>query len=125
VRIKLDENLPRRLKEDLSVLGHDIHTIPDEGLTGVEDGRVWEACQSEERFFVTQDLDFSDTRRFAPGHHAGILLIRLEEPGRGALRRFVRELALTHDVEGWKRCFVVATRHKLRIVKPQSTDSTD
>lgn len=122
MKIKLDENLPRSLADDLAEFGHDVETIPDEGLTGADDDRVWEACSTKERFLVTQDLDFSDTRRFTPGRHAGILLVRLEEPGRGTLRRFVRELARSNDLEGWRSCFVVATRHKLRVMRPEAID---
>jgi predicted nuclease of predicted toxin-antitoxin system len=41
------------------------------------DCEVWEAAQRDERFLITQDLDFSDVRRFVPGSHRGILLVRL------------------------------------------------
>jgi len=79
MRIKLDENLPIRSALRLRDLGHDVDTVLDEGLGGQSDAAIWEAVQSEGRFLVTQDLDFSDMRRFAPGTHHGILLIRLED----------------------------------------------
>lgn len=120
MKIKLDENLPAALKSDLEALGHDVHTVDEEGLTGAEDESVWDACTTEARFLITQDLDFSDTRRFAPGEHAGILVVRLEEPGRGALRVFVRELARVYDLEQWSACFVVATKHKVRVLRPET-----
>jgi len=63
MRIKLDENMPRRLVEPLTGLGHDVDTVEEEGLTGAEDPVVWAAAQRERRFVVaqdTQDLDFSD-----------------------------------------------------------------
>lgn len=47
MRIKLDENLPVRLAGYLGHLGHDTDTIPDEGLTGADDARVWAAAQQE------------------------------------------------------------------------------
>lgn len=64
MRIKLDENIPSQLRSDLSNLGHDVDTVIDEGLTGKNDDTVWLAAQREQRFFITQDLDFSDSRRF-------------------------------------------------------------
>ena len=76
MKIKLDENLPVRLARALEKLGHDTDTIPEEGLTGRNDIQVWGAAQETDRFFITQDLDFSDTRRFTPGTHHGILLER-------------------------------------------------
>jgi hypothetical protein len=73
VKIKLDENLPHRLVPLLTELGHDVDTVPDEQLAGQDDGVVWEAAQSHGRF-ITQDLDFSDARKYVPGAHHGLLL---------------------------------------------------
>ena len=41
MRIKLDENIPRRLVEPLASLGHDVDTVEAERLTGSEDPVVW------------------------------------------------------------------------------------
>lgn len=60
MRIKLDENLPAILASDLARLGHDIDTVPREGLKGHLDTEIWEAAQRAWRFLITQDLDFSD-----------------------------------------------------------------
>ena len=38
--------------------------------------REWLAPQSGSRFLITQDLDFSDIRKFAPGTHHGLLLVQ-------------------------------------------------
>ena len=119
MRIKLDENLPVRLAGHLERLGHDTDTVADEGLTGANDARVWEAAQQEKRFFVTQDLDFSDLRRYAPGRHLGVLLVRLRDPGREALYLRVRSLFDEEQVENWVGCFVVVTEHKIRIRRPE------
>jgi predicted nuclease of predicted toxin-antitoxin system len=82
MKIKLDENLPAGLVESLADLGHDVDSVPQEALAGQPDSRVWDAAQEAQRFLVTQDLDFSDVRRFAPGTHQGILLVRLSNPSR-------------------------------------------
>ena len=74
MKIKLDENLPLRFAILLKDLGHDAHTLHDESLIGHADREIWEAAQKESRFLITQDLDFSDLRQFAPGSHHGILL---------------------------------------------------
>jgi predicted nuclease of predicted toxin-antitoxin system len=50
MKIKLDENMPAALAEHLRVLGHDVHTVPDEGLAGAVDPEVWSAAQGEDRF---------------------------------------------------------------------------
>jgi predicted nuclease of predicted toxin-antitoxin system len=76
MKIKLDENLPARLVPILEQRGHDVHTVPEEHLGGGPDSEIWQAVNAEGRFLITQDLDFSDTRRFAPGTHTGLLLLR-------------------------------------------------
>ena len=118
MKIKLDENLPLRLAILLEELGHDAHTLHDESLAGHTDSEIWEATQKESRFLITQDLDFSDLRQFAPGSHHGILLIRLRSPNRRDLIERVRELFQTENVSEWAGCFVVATERKIRVLKP-------
>lgn len=116
--IKLDENLPTRLVAALTTMGHNADTVPVKGLSGHPDGDVWQAAQLAQRFLITQDLDFSDMRRFQPGTHPGILLIRLRNPGREALFRKVVSLFENEAIENWTGCFVVATERKLRIRRP-------
>ena len=118
MKIKLNENLPAALSRELANLGHDVQTVPQEGLAGRSDSRVWEVAQSEGRFVITQDMDFSDIRKFAPGSHAGLHLVRLSSPGRGALRMRVNILFENEDVGAWSGCFVVATDRKLRVSRP-------
>lgn len=74
MRAKLDENLPLRIATRLRDLGHDVHTAQQENLSGCEDRQLWALAQEEGRILITQDLDFSDTRRFMPGTHHGIVL---------------------------------------------------
>ena len=85
MKVKLDENIPDRLFGVLAILGHDVDTVASEGLKGRPDGEVWSAARHENRFLITQDMDFSDVRKFKPGSHAGLLLVRLREPGANAL----------------------------------------
>jgi predicted nuclease of predicted toxin-antitoxin system len=65
MKIKLDENLPLRLTAPLKDLGHDVHTVRAERPIGHPDSEIWEAAQTESRFLITQDMDFSDSRKFA------------------------------------------------------------
>jgi len=92
--------------------------VRSERLAGRDDEEVWQAAQSSNRFLITQDLDFSDVRRFAPGTHAGLLLIRLARPGREALLSRIAMLFAAELVDQWSGCLVVATDHKVRIKRP-------
>ena len=118
MKIKLDETLPDRLVSVLTGLAHDVDTVRGEHLTGRADPDVWSAAQAAQRFLITQDLDFSDVRRYTPGTHAGLLLVRLMRPGRNALFERVSTVFQTEKVEDWNGCLVVATDHKIRVRRP-------
>lgn len=115
MRIKLDENLPARLASRLRLLGHEVETTREERLAGAPDSQIWEAAQRESRFLITQDLDFSDARRFVPGTHHGLLLVRLREPSRRALLERVEAAFRQEHVTAWRGCFVVVTDLKIRV----------
>ena len=119
MRIELYENIPHRLVEPLVNLSHDVDTVEAERLTGSEDPVVWGAAQRDGRFLITQDLDFSDVRRYQPGTHHGLLLVRLQAPGRNALFERIRGLFSDEDTSGWRGCFVVAPDRKLRVRRPE------
>ena len=84
MKLKVDENLPSRLVVSHAAADH-VLTVREQALTGHPDTDIWSAVRDEGRFLITQDLDFSDMRRYAPGSHPGILLVRLREPGALAL----------------------------------------
>jgi predicted nuclease of predicted toxin-antitoxin system len=119
MKIKLDENVPSLLAVPLSALGHDVDTVADEDLTGEIDEVVWKAAQAEGRFWITQDMDFSDVRMFAPGTHCGILLIRLDDTKFEVVTAFVMRIFQEEPVEDWAGCFVVASDTKLRVSRPR------
>jgi len=101
---------------ELCALGHDVDNVRMEGLSGQDDATVWNASQEAGRFLITQDLDFSDVRRFQPGTHGGLLLVRLPDAGRATLAQRVGDLFRSEDVQSWVGCFVVLTEHnKIRV----------
>ncbi len=119
MKIKLDENMPIGLVSVLEALGHDVVTVPEEGLIGHKDREIWIAAQKEERFLITQDLDFSDVHRFRPGTHYGIMVVRLRSPGRLTLLKTIRDVFKTEDVDKWPGSFIVLTDRKIRIRLPR------
>jgi len=120
MKIKLDENMPAHLAAVLNRLDHQVKTVPEEGLAGHKDEDIWTSAQSEERFLITQDLDFSDIRRYRPGSHYGVLIVRLRSPGRISLIEKVQEVFESEDVNSWFGSFIVLTDRKLRIHFPNS-----
>lgn len=120
MRIKLDENLPESLLVSLASLGHDVDNVRAEGLGGAPDPQIWRAAQHNARFLITQDLDFSNLKQFAPGTHHGLLLLRLRAPGRVALARRLLNVFQSEDVTSWMRCFVLISDWKIRIRRPKT-----
>jgi predicted nuclease of predicted toxin-antitoxin system len=118
MKLKLDENLPTELVPLLVAHGHDVHTVPGESLVGQDDKVIFSAAGREGRLLLTQDLDFSDVRKFKPGTHPGIVLIRLRDPSRRRLIERIQQVFGSEKVEPWARCFVVVSDRKLRIRRP-------
>ncbi len=115
MKSKLDENLPLRIAARLRELGHDVHTAQQENLSGCDDSELWAQAQREGRTLITQDLDFSDSRRFTPGTHHGVVLVRLHSPSRLRLVERLEEVFQGEAVSEWAGCFVVVTDQKIRV----------
>lgn len=107
MKIKVDENIPFRLIAALRDVGHDVHTVAEEGLTSRPDAEIWSAARREGRFLITQDLDFSDIRQFQPGTHPGLLVVRLREPGAVALAARVSAALRATSIESLAGCLSV------------------
>lgn len=118
MRIKLGENLPVELAVELGRLGHGVDTAFSEGLGGRDDEVLWAAAGSEHRFFITPDLDFSDIRRYEPGTHNGLMLVRLRHPSRTAIIQRVCSVFEQEPPSRWSECFVVVTDRKVRVRRP-------
>ena len=124
MKIKIDENLPARIADILAQHGHDADTVPQEGLEGRKDHDVWTSAQEQGRFLLTQDLDFSDVRKYEPGTHHGLLLLRLRLPGRQALIERVKQILADHDFHGWTGYLVIVTDHKIRVRSPHGASES-
>lgn len=118
MKLKLDENLPSALAADLSGLGHDVDTVMDEHLAGCSDAEVWAGTEVAGPFLITQDLDFSDARKYPPGTHNGLLVVRISEPSRARLVARVMAVFSRENVTSWAGCLVIATDQKVRVRRP-------
>jgi hypothetical protein len=72
----------------------------------------------EDRFLITQDLDFSDTLKYPPSAHAGIMILRVTDDSRENLIRLVLQAFAEHDISAFQRALVVVTDVKIRIRHP-------
>ena len=115
MKIKLDENLPIELVELLRVYNHDVATVYVEGLAGSADKTLFEVAQKEHRVILTLDKDFSDVRKYSLGDHAGIIIFRLNNEGKGSIIRYVKNMLANYDLDEFMNALVIASEHKIRV----------
>lgn len=117
-RIKLDENLGRTHQRFLQALGYDAEMVVDRGLSGTSDDVIWQHICEEDRFFITLDLGFSDIRRYQPGSHRGVLLLRPETRGRQLVMEVLERVCREFSLQSLYRCVAVADATKTRVRRP-------
>ncbi|NCO41331.1 MAG: hypothetical protein COZ06_25785 [Armatimonadetes bacterium CG_4_10_14_3_um_filter_66_18] len=67
---------------------------------------------------MTLDLDFSDARRYLPGFHAGILVLRPHRQGRKAIHALASAVLERDDLLCFAKCLAVADEVKTRVRRP-------
>ncbi len=115
MKLKLDENLSRHLKQSLEGLQHEVRTVADEGLLSQPDTIVASAAKSESRMLLTLDLEFGDLRKYPPGSHPGVILFRPRTFGPLAVNRLVEEFARETSLESLAGCVVIVEPSRIRI----------
>jgi len=116
--LKLDENLGRLHVELLRNSAYEADRVYDEGLSGWKDAAVWKRVCDEGRFFITLDLDFADVRRYKPGSHPGILLLRARNRSRSAVLQVLQRVLNEGPLENLSGCLAVADEVHTRIRRP-------
>jgi predicted nuclease of predicted toxin-antitoxin system len=119
VKIKLDENLGRPHVALLRRHKYDADRLFEEGLSGIDDAEVWRHVRQEKRFLITLDLGFADVRRYHPGTHPGILLLRPRRKGRGSVTRILRRVLSEIRLEALGGCLAVADEMRTRLRRPK------
>ena len=122
MKIKLDENLSRHLKDALLGLGHDVSTALEEGLLGKDDVELGAAAKTDSRMVFTLDLDFADLRKFPPGSHPGVILFRPRSMGPLAVNQFVLKFAQQTELSDLARCLAIVEPHRVRVRRPSIFD---
>ena len=121
MRLKLDENLPRRLKTMLSGLNHDVTTAEDEKALSQPDAVIAAAAKAEQRMLITLDVEFGDLRKYPPGSHSGIILFRPRSLGLLNTARMVEEFVGRSDLSVLTGCVVIVEPSRVRVRRPRSS----
>ena len=122
MKLKLDENLPHDLATALRGDGHDVHTVVDEQLAGESDPVVVAAATDEGRILLTLDRGVGDLRRYPPGSHAGILILRPVAQDPESILGLIQRLVRTHPLDELRGCVVIVEPRKVRIRRPDQDD---
>lgn len=77
MKLKLDENIDLRVVTLLRLAGHDVATVPGQGLISAPDEELVNVCRAEARCLVTCDRGFGNRLKYNPANYAGIIIIRL------------------------------------------------
>jgi predicted nuclease of predicted toxin-antitoxin system len=115
MKIKLDENMPVALAKLLRSSGHDAVTVPEEGLSGMDDPRLLEIAVSEGRLLITFDSDFGDIRHYPIGTHAGIVVFRLTDQRWSQLKEPSQRLIDSGILERLHGGLAIADETRIRI----------
>jgi predicted nuclease of predicted toxin-antitoxin system len=111
----VDENLPSEIAELMNRHGCDALTVADQGWRGMADDELWGRVQTERRWFVTADKEFADLRRYPPGSHAGLILLRSSEESRADYLQLAGVVLARVKLDEVGGTVVVVTRRSVRV----------
>lgn len=120
LKIKVDEDLPKAVAESLRRVILDTLTVVDEGLSGILDPNLWDTAQREGRFLITGDKAFANIRKYPPGTHHGLLLLRPNENGILQMRKLIEDVLKLSNLENLAGCIAVASPGRLKVRRPKT-----
>jgi len=115
MRVKVDEDLPRAAVGMLRNRGYEAVSVLEQSMGGWKDPALWQAVQAEQRFLITADKGFADIRLYAPGTHAGILLLRPSQDGIRPILELLERVLASYDLEALVKTVTVVTPRGIRI----------
>lgn len=119
MHFKVDEDLPQAVAGLLRDKGYECSTVLEQEMGGSKDPELWRAVQQHGQFLVTADKGFGDLRRYPPGSHGGILVLRPAEDGvRPLLDLIGKVLETVQDLRSLQGLLTVASPQGLRIRRP-------
>lgn len=112
MRILVDENIPNITVQGLRGVGHDVRDIRGTPDQGMDDDKLWDLAQKEQRLLVTTDKRFVQHRGQI---HNGILVVRLRQPNEARIHQRVMQ-AMKQFSEGEWPGLIVAMRDEIQSV---------
>ena len=104
--------------------GYDIIKASDAGLQKASDEEIALFCKKENRIILTLDNDFTSLYRFPPGTHKGIVVFKISPFIPATLLNALKPLVERKAFTQFKDALVIASRNKIRIVRPGKPTET-
>ncbi len=119
MRIKLDENIDPRAKDILTMYGHEVVTVVEQGLKGAADEEIARAVRQEGFCLLTLDLGFANVLRYPPEDYAGIVVLRHPRLTIQGLLDLVRQVAGLLKSNDPSRHLWIVDPGRLRVWEPE------
>ena len=118
MHIKVDEDLPTMVVQRLRSAGYEASSVWEQHMGGWKDPQVWQAVQAHGQFLLTADKGFGNIRRYPPGTHGGVLLLRPDEDGIQPILDLLDQVLATFAVATLAGLLMVATPRSIRVRRP-------
>ena len=76
----------------------------------------------EGRLLLTLDRGIGDLRRYPPGDHAGILVLRPAAQDPDSILSLIERLMRIHPLDDLRSCVIVVEPQRMRIRRPETRD---
>ena len=100
-------------------------TVLDEQLGGRKDAVVVQAATDVNRMVITLDRGVGDIRRFPPGSHAGVLVLRPASQDPVSVLELIDRLLEAQELDEFNRCVVIVEPQRVRVRRPEYPDQDD
>jgi len=117
MKIKLDHNISRHLKDGLRAFGHDVDTAFDEGLARATDREVLHEATEQDRILFTLDTDFLNLKTYPPRKHGGVVVFRPTRQGAREVTKIVEAFVRSADLKKYRKRTAIVERTRIRIFR--------
>ena len=115
MKLFADECVYQVTVDALRSWGHDVVTTQEVNLAGEADEEQLQEAISQRRVLITNDLDFSNIRRYPPANHCGIIVLKIRPRILNEVHAVLRTLLDRSSQEGLHQSLVIIDRNKYRI----------
>lgn len=115
MKFKIDENLPVEIADMLREVGYDAKTVNEQQLQGIPDKILIDLCKTENRIFVSLDMDFSNITEYPPHNYCGIIVLRILNQSKKHIMNVFNRIIPLINIEDLRQRLWIVDETKIRI----------